>query len=35
LLTAKIGDQALSVTETYSKVERDEKIDSKTFELPK
>ena len=35
LLTAKIGDQALSVTETYSKVEMDEKIDPRTFELPK
>jgi outer membrane lipoprotein-sorting protein len=35
LLTAKIGDKQLTVTETYSKVEVDGKIDEKTFELPK
>ena len=35
LLTAKVGDQELKVTETYSKVVVDEKIDAQTFELPK
>jgi outer membrane lipoprotein-sorting protein len=35
MLTAKIGDKQLTVTETYSKVEVDGKIDAKTFELPK
>jgi hypothetical protein len=35
LLTAKVGDQELKVTETYSKVVVDGKIDPKTFELPK
>jgi len=35
LLTAKVGDKQLTVTETYSKVEVDGKLDAKTFELPK
>ena len=34
-LTAKIGDKQLTVTETYSKVAVDGKLDDKTFELPK
>jgi outer membrane lipoprotein-sorting protein len=34
-LTAKVGDKQLTVTETYSKVEVDGKLDAKTFELPK
>jgi len=35
LLTAKVGDKQITVTETYSNVELDGKIDAKTFELPK
>jgi outer membrane lipoprotein-sorting protein len=35
VLSAKVGGQALTVTETYSKVVVDGKIDAKTFELPK
>jgi hypothetical protein len=35
LLTAKVGDQELKVTKTYSKVVVDGKLDAKTFELPK
>jgi outer membrane lipoprotein-sorting protein len=35
LLTTKVGDKDFTITETYSKVVVDGKIDAKTFELPK
>jgi outer membrane lipoprotein-sorting protein len=34
LLTAKVDDRDLSVTETYANVVVDGKVDAKAFELP-